>query len=642
MHMAVLDITRFVAANDQVALRVSYDRLPGLLRKRLDVPQDTVALLRKADKSVRMIAAGGSEADFVEGVLVKRATLGLVFELAGLLSEEGHDVSVSVRLDLSPRPNEVDLAQLEKELLAGKDALSKADVEGYFTPFLREAVRLYCTKRTSAALTTDDQRAPLEAHLKQELQKPCFEAGLELTQVLHPTFKSAALSAIKQKGVEKAIEAESLVKDRQLQDLKGQLDKESLLKDLAARDELDGKRKEMRLKRYEEIRGKMGEDDMKALVMMLDDEDQRAALIKELIEKDMTPEQRGALKVSEMEQKIEARLKEMQLKLAALTGGELATDSEDPVTRRIHCVIGKRVLAFDPSTNLHPEVPKEVYDTETGGLGYLRSVRVQKLQGAEHETVFAGAQRGIYRIEGDKRTEYTFPIEPEGKGGANAVSYFDGRLYGTHSELGLVEWPLEGGEKKGRFLCKDATAGQSSTRGAMVGPDGRLYFSAGNDVFALDIATGADKPVRFKGSEDSITSFCLARKELIAGNKNGRIYRWDLDDPGSPDEFPVKKANPIYMIRPARIAGQHFYVIGSKDYTVTAAAPDKDLFREYHAREEIRWVDGAADFVTGISRAGYKVFCWDVRKQSEPTLTIRVSDKVQDIFIVKERPKAKA
>jgi len=33
------------------------------------------------------------------------------------------------------------------------------------------------------------------------------------------------------------------------------------------------------------------------------------------------------------------------------------------------------------------------------------------------------------------------------------------------------------------------------------------------------------------------------------------------------------------------------------------------------------------------------VFCWDVRKQSEPLLTIRVSDKVQDLFVVKERPK---
>src|SRR5581483_10059027 len=109
-----------------------------------------------------------------------------------------------------------------------------------------------------------------------------------------------------------------------------QLDKEALLKDLAARDELDGKRKEMRLKRYEEIRGKVGEDDLKALVMMLDDDDQRAALIRSLIEKDLTPEQKGALKTQEMESKLEARLKEMQLKLASLTGEGLATDEQDP------------------------------------------------------------------------------------------------------------------------------------------------------------------------------------------------------------------------------------------------------------------------------------------------------------------------
>ena len=56
----------------------------------------------------------------------------------------------------------------------------------------------------------------------------------------------------------------------------------------------------------------------------------------------------------------------------------------------------------------------------------------------------------------------------------------------------------------------------------------------------------------------------------------------------------------------------------------------------------MRWVDAAADFVTGVSRSGYKVFCWDVRKQGEPTLTIRVSDKVQDIFVARERPKPKA
>jgi hypothetical protein len=640
--MAAVDIPRFVSSPTQVALRVTYDRLPGLLRKRLEVPADTVALVRKQDKSARVLQAGESEGEFVDGVLVKKGTLDISFALTGLQSEDGLDVTVDVRLDLAPRVSEVDLGQLERELLAGKDLLLRADVELYFAPFVREAVRFFCTKKKAAALVGEDQRLALEAHLKQEMQKPCFEGGLDLVSVLHPSFKSEGLEKQKERDQDAKLKAEAIAKEKQLEDLKAQLDKEALLKDLAARDELDQKRKEGRLKQYETLRAKMGEDDMKALVMMLEDEDQRAALIKELIEKDMTPEQRGALKVSEMEQKLEARLKEVQLRLASFGAAELGTDETDPITRRIHCVIGKRVLAFDPSTNLHPEVPKEVEDTEDGKLGYLRSVRVQKIGSSGQETTFAGAQRGVYKIEAGKRVEYVFPTEPEGKGGANAVAYFDGRIYATHSEMGLVEWPLEGGEKKGRFLCKEVTAGQSSTRGAIMGPDGRLYFSTGNDVFALDVTTGSDKPVKYKGSEDSITSFCLAKKELIAGNKNGRIYKWDLDDPGSPDEFPVKKSNPIYMIRPCKIAGQLFYVIGSKDFTVTAAAPDKDLYREYHAREEIRWVDAAADFVTGISRAGYKVFCWDVKKQSEPLLTIRVSDKVQDIFIVKERPKAKA
>ena len=63
--------------------------------------------------------------------------------------------------------------------------------------------------------------------------------------------------------------------------------------------------------------------------------------------------------------------------------------------------------------------------------------------------------------------------------------------------------------------------------------------------------------------------------------------------------------------------------------------PRRDLYREYQAPEEIRWVDGAADYVYGVSRSGYKVFCWDAQRQSEPKLTLRASDKVQDIFVVK-------
>ena len=46
-----------------------------------------------------------------------------------------------------------------------------------------------------------------------------------------------------------------------------------------------GTRKERRLERYEQIRSRMGDDDLKALVMMIEDDKQRSILIKELIEK---------------------------------------------------------------------------------------------------------------------------------------------------------------------------------------------------------------------------------------------------------------------------------------------------------------------------------------------------------------------
>ena len=141
--MAAQDIPRFVASIDQVALRVFYDRLPGLLRKRLDVPEGTVALLRRADKSVRLVPGGVSESDFVDGVLLKKAPVGLDTGATGLLSEDGLDVGVKLRLELQPRPTDVDLGQLERELVGSREVLLRADVEAFFAPFVREALRFY-------------------------------------------------------------------------------------------------------------------------------------------------------------------------------------------------------------------------------------------------------------------------------------------------------------------------------------------------------------------------------------------------------------------------------------------------------------------------------------------------------------------
>ena len=632
--MAELD--RFSAPDGPFALRFRREDLPGLLRKRLEVPQGALALVRRAGGEATLLLAGAETGDLLEGVLVKDQ---LRLALAGEAGRSSDDLAFEYELELvlKPRAAVIDLQQLERGLLRDRPSLSPAELQAWFEPHLREAVRAFAAGHDAEALARTD-RATLETHLREQLQRALFESGLELSDLLPPRFSSTELETRRQAQAAAAEKARVLEKERELLEMKRRLDMEALLGDIQVKDEADAARKERRLARYEQLRSRMGEDDVKALIMLLDDDRQRARLIKELIDKDLSPAQRAAMKVSEMENAVEARLIELQQRMAQLTGVQLERRETDPITRRVLCVIGKRVLCFDPKTNLHPEVPKEVHETEKGALGYLRSVRPERVDGQDH--LLMGAQRGVYRLAPDgKLHEYPFPIEPEGKGGANAVTYFDGRLFATHSELGLTEWPLAGGP--GRRICEADTSGQSATRGAVV-QDGVLYFSAGNDVLALDLATGSERPTRFRGSDDSITSFIVLPGELVAGNRSGRLFRWALDDPSSAEAFPVMKKNPIYMLRHCHIAGQGFFVIGSKDFTVTAAEPRKDLYREYQAREEVRWVDGAADYIVGVSRSGYKVFCWDAHRQTEPKLVIRVSDKVQDLFLVKMLPREAA
>tara|TARA_R110002072_G_scaffold102254_3_gene224981 strand:+ start:798 stop:2681 length:1884 start_codon:yes stop_codon:yes gene_type:complete len=616
---------------DSGVFAVTFERgdLPGLLSKKLTVPAEAYALVYDESDGITVFRAGQETSDLKRGILVRNG-LTMEVEVDAGRSEDGLSFSCTLELVFETRAKALDLGQLEQTCLQdGRATVSR--VGTHFLPYLQDALRFFASERKAQVLAEKDQRSDLDDHLRQELQKPCFETGLRLSDVRHPKFKSSEWESRRVALVAADAEAQAVERERELQDLKKNLDRNALLADIELKDEADRNRKEKRLARYEELRSRMGDDDRKALIMMLDDDEQRAKLIRELIEKDMTPEQRAGLKVSEMESAVEDRLSELQAKLANLTGGELQRGEKDTTTRRVLCVVGKRVLAFDPKTNLHPEVPKEVYDTEDGSLGYLRSVRVETIGGEEY--VLCGAQRGIYRINGDVRTEFLFPKEPEGKGGANAVAFFDGRIFATHSEIGLIAWPENGGQ--GRLLCESFLEGVGSVRGAYV-HRGMLYFSAGSEVFGIDLATGSETPTRYKGSDDSVTSFVVAGRELVAGNRSGKLYRWSLDDPNSAESFGVIKHNPIFMLRHTQIAGQPYFAIGSKDFTVTVCEPKKDLFREYQAREEVRWVEAAGDFVFGVSRSGYKVFCWDVFRQTEPKLTIRVSDKVQDLFALQQ------
>src|SRR5690606_12148045 len=126
-------------------------------------------------------------------------------------------------------------------------------------------------------------------------------------------------------------------------------------------------------------------------------------LIRELISQEMTPEERAQVELGEMEARVEQRLAELQTKLAQLTGGELRPGAGDPITGRVLAAVGRRVLAFDPKTNLHPEVRKEVCVADEAGRGYLRSARSERIDG--EDWLLVGGRRGDYRLSGRHRND---------------------------------------------------------------------------------------------------------------------------------------------------------------------------------------------------------------------------------------------
>src|SRR6185295_18416896 len=93
---------------------------------------------------------------------------------------------------------------------------------------------------------------------------------------------------------------------------------EGVLKELSLRNEVDRKRKEEELRRYEALYQKLGQDDVKALIFLLEDDRLKADLIRRLIEKDMTEEQLRARKASDVERRLEERLQDFSRQMAAI------------------------------------------------------------------------------------------------------------------------------------------------------------------------------------------------------------------------------------------------------------------------------------------------------------------------------------
>lgn len=588
-------------------------------QRKLRVPVGTVALVTTEDGKREVAHAGEVRSDLKEALLVREDETGLDFELDGLLSSNGMPVKVGLRLVVGIRDEEIDLNLFRRNILKGETTYRMDDLRHYFFPSVQEFLTGFVRAREAKDLYKPDMPGHLGQGVREGLKPYLFEGGLKLSAVHHIDLHSASFEK------EKTVREEIRGKER-VEALRKALSFRRAEEDIDLQSKLKEKRVQEALRRYEDIRGRLGNDDLRATIMLLQDEKTKARLIESLIEREMPKDAREALEMT----KLRDEMKSWVSDLASQMQVRLGDGGPRELVKTVFAVTGKEVVeleakGFGPKTKTNTR-----HSFADQDLGYLRCVRYA----SEGGLLLAGAQDGVYVKDlktGDVRS-FPYPHRGKGRGGVNSIALYGSDLFATHSEQGLVKWDLHG-ISRGEPLLKEATSRNTSTRAAQV-EGGSLFFSTGSEVFGIDLVTW--KSTSFRGFGDPITAVAVAPPYLFAGTKLGVILRWSIDEPDNPQALNLREANPIYMMKTARVSGVPSLIIGAKDFRVNVKGVDDEMVTTYLSGVPIRWVDGSSDAVFGVDREGYRIYVWDAGTPQRPRASVRLDDKIQDIALILE------
>ncbi|MDX2198020.1 MAG: hypothetical protein SF069_03505 [Phycisphaerae bacterium] len=176
-------------------------------------------------------------------------------------------------------------------------------------------------------------------------------------------------------------------------------------------------------------------------------------------------------------------------------------------------------------------------------LGGLSAVHVD----AERNTYWIGAERGLWRVssldDGTPPKAYSISASPRRRAGVNSIVIAAGRVYATHSGVGLWSWIIESpappdgdGAASRAEWTPSPNANVNGVRGATLLRDGRLAFAVDGQVFSLsphaETNRAATPPVPFSPPAAArIRTLAASQDSLFAGLSDGAIASLPLSSP---------------------------------------------------------------------------------------------------------------
>lgn len=565
-----------LSSTGTVAVFGPLDRLLDGGRSGPGVPSNAAAAIWSADGSVAVIGPGEPvDRGMARDALVfLAAPFPLRFRIPALRAGDRFEVEADVEFDATLIRERAELSAFRQFCMASGSVTASA-LAVRFEEHVAAVLREYVAARPVESVVGSADDAELDRALAARLQPELFAIGLALGRGVRTAFRSAAWEALRRDEQSAALRERQASAQARIREA------------LAAARESHLAHLESLLKRMQTLSQEQGGVRLAELIRAFDLAD------------------RGAL-----------------------YEGLLRLAPAETVTQFIAAVAGHELLFIDPA---RPEsIAKRVsFGPEAGPL---RSIRCDA-----DGTLLLGAANGVHRLRlaGGPRQLYIFKPPSPLRGGVNAAVERGSRLYATHSEVGLIDWPLDRPNAP-EFPLSDLTQRVTTVRDVQLDGDGRLWLAVGPSVvsWAPDSPLGAVQLL----TGETVESLLVTADDVLAGLSNGSILRFLRADPS------VRE-----VVRPATRDGVHALAAvstgGVPRVLVVDGRPMAELLVlsdayqvAFTAPEPLRWGWSADDCVVAANERRDRLYVWQTRDPARSPAVCPIGrlsgHSVQDVLLI--------
>lgn len=550
----------------------------SFLTRQLSVPAGCVALTfgnagqPSLASSGRTIDAG----DVRELLFAKTCAFELAYELDGLRSSDGHEFSASAKIMVQLVPERTELEAFRRNVLGSQRYVRDDRLRQYCEDAVRTAAASLAKSLTGEELFAPQSWAAFDDILLNQFKPIGFESGLALGRDPRIAFRSPAFVESRRQDRAAALRQQRLAED-------------------AAMRETAARAREQQLAEIADMLEKV-----KAM-----SRESGGLSVPELI-RTFDPAQRGRLYL-----------------------GLMATGKPLRQTEAVLVVAGAELLRFDPADLTRPVQRKAL----PGGAGPLRSVRVA----GDNGTILIGARNGVHLVatdSGEART-YVFDDRPDVRGGVNAAVLLDGHIYATHSEVGLIRWPIEApGEH--RLCLEEVTQSGRAVRDIRLDQTERLWF--GVDQSVIGWRPGDEAPLVRLSSPCEVTAMLPAHGDVMAGLKDGSVMRWLMGDPAQAQSIRAATGDPVRSLAWLSGGGVGRLLIGDGRPHLDLHVLGDSYHGAYRCGQSLRWGFAAEDLVVGVNDRRDQLFTWQPDGPEAPAASTSIGrltgHSIQDVALL--------